>query len=367
MIVLGTRPDAIKLAPVIRAMSDSPMFDPIIINSGQHREMLQPLLRTLGLKPHTDLMVMRNRQGLSELTGALLNALNTAVIAEGPDLVVVHGDTTTALCGALAAAYERIPVAHVEAGLRTGSLASPFPEELNRQIIGRIARWHFAPTARAAAHLYAEGIPERQVITTGNTVIDNLHWMRDRKKGKPAFRTDRLRILVTLHRRETQGVGMRDLASVLRHLADRGDSEVLLPLHKSPAVRESLVPTLKDHVGITVCEPLDYPDFIATLANCDLVMTDSSGVQEEAPSLGKPVLILRALTERPEAVEAGVARLVGVEPPRVLAAASQLLDDPAERTRMAQAVNLFGDGNAAHRIVSTLIQDWDSESMGLAP
>ncbi|WP_225994212.1 non-hydrolyzing UDP-N-acetylglucosamine 2-epimerase [Actinomadura rudentiformis] len=357
MVVLGTRPEAIKLAPVVRAMNASPAFDPIIVNSGQHREMLLPMLRTLGIDAGTDLAVMRNRQRLSELTARLVNALDEAIADRRPDLVIVQGDTTTALCGALAASYERIPVAHVEAGLRTGNLANPFPEELNRQLIGRIARWHFTPTTRAARHLHAEGVPERHVITTGNTVIDNLHWMLRQDEGKPAFRTDGLRILVTLHRRESQGAGMRELAGVLRRLADRGDCEVLLPLHKSPTVRESLLPTLKDHPGITICEPLDYPDFAATLAACDLVLTDSGGVQEEAPSLGKPVLVLRATTERPEAVEAGVARLVGTESTRVLAAATRLLDDPAERAGMARAVNPFGDGKASNRIVTTLIRD----------
>ncbi|MFC4055177.1 non-hydrolyzing UDP-N-acetylglucosamine 2-epimerase [Actinomadura syzygii] len=357
MVVLGTRPEAIKLAPVVRAMDASPSCEPYVVSSGQHREMLAPMLTALGLKAHTDLAVMRDRQRLAGLTGRLVTALDETIREERPDVVVVQGDTTTAMCGALAASYERIPVAHVEAGLRTGDLYDPFPEELNRRLIGRLARWNFAPTERAAAHLRAEGVPEGQVLTTGNTVIDNLQWMLDRGEGEAAFRTGGKRILVTLHRRENQGGGMRGIAGAVRRLADRGDCEVLLPLHKSPAVRESLLPGLSGHPGITICEPLGYPDFTATLAACDLVLTDSGGVQEEAPSLGKPVLVLRATTERPEAVDAGVARLVGTDPGAVFAAASRLLDDESERDRMARAVNPFGDGRAADRIVEAMVRD----------
>ncbi|MFI0480151.1 non-hydrolyzing UDP-N-acetylglucosamine 2-epimerase [Actinomadura sp. 9N215] len=370
MIVLGTRPEAIKLAPVVRAMDASPACEPLVVSSGQHREMLAPILADLDVKAHTDLAVMRDRQRLSGLTGRLVTALDAIIRLERPDVVVVQGDTTTALCGALAASYEQIPVAHVEAGLRTGNLYNPFPEELNRRLIGRIARWHFAPTERAAAHLRAEGIAGPDVMTTGNTVIDNLHWMLRQGKGEAAFRTTGTgtgtgtgaavagkRILVTLHRRENQGSGMRGLARAVRRLADRGDCEVLLPLHKSPAVREALLPGLSGHPGVTIREPLGYPDFTATLAACDLVLTDSGGVQEEAPSLGKPVLVLRATTERPEAIDAGVAQLVGTDPGEVYAAASRLLDDPAERDRMARAVNPFGDGRAAERIVGAMVRD----------
>ncbi|WP_218005017.1 non-hydrolyzing UDP-N-acetylglucosamine 2-epimerase [Actinomadura macra] len=357
MIVLGTRPEAIKLAPVVRAMNASPDFEPLVVSSGQHREMLEPMLTALGVQAHTDLAVMRDRQRLAGLTGRLVTALEATMRDENPDVVVVQGDTTTAMCGALAASYEQIPVAHVEAGLRTGNLYNPFPEELNRRLIGPIARWHFAPTERAAVHLRAEGIPRAHVVTTGNTVIDNLHWMLHQGSGTSAFRTTGERILVTLHRRENQGDGMRGLAGAIRRLAERGDCEVLLPLHKSPAVRESLLPDLSDHPGVTICEPLGYPDFTATLASCDLVLTDSGGVQEEAPSLGKPVLVLRATTERPEAIEAGVARLVGTDPDEVFAAASRLLDDTDERDRMARAVNPFGDGRAADRILDAMVRD----------
>ena len=357
VIILGTRPEAIKLAPVVRAMAGSAAFEPIVVNSGQHKEMLEQMLDMLGLRVRVDLAVMRERQRLSELTSRLVSGLDHAIRTHRPDLVIVQGDTTTALCGALAASYEKVPIAHVEAGLRTGNLNNPFPEEINRQIIGRIARWHFAPTARAAAHLHAEGVPARQVVVTGNTVIDNLLWILAQGKGSSAFRTGRRKLLVTLHRRESQGADMRGMARTLRRLADRGDSEVLLPLHKSPAVQESLLPELGGHAFVTITEPLGYADFVATLAECDFVLTDSGGVQEEAPTLGKPVLVLRATTERPEAVEAGVARLVGTDADDLFAIASGLLDDPADYQRMADAVNPFGDGQAAGRVLSEISRD----------
>lgn len=358
MVILGTRPEAIKLAPVIREMAAAEEFEPLVVNSGQHDAMLKQMLPMLDVEVCADLAVMRDRQRLSELTGVLVTRLNAVIRDLRPDLVIVQGDTTTAMCGALAASYERIPVAHVEAGLRTRNLDNPFPEEINRQVIGRIARWHFAPTERAAAHLYAEAVPPRQVIVTGNTVIDNLLWILQRGEGTSAFRTRRRRILVTLHRRESQGEEMQKMAGALRRLADRGDTEILLPLHLSPWVRESLLPVLAGHQAITVVEPLGYADFAATLADCDLVMTDSGGIQEEAPSLGKPVLVLRATTERPEAIDAGAARLVGTDADEVYAAACLLLDDAEEYAAMAQVVSPFGDGKASTRIIAGLSRDF---------
>jgi UDP-N-acetylglucosamine 2-epimerase (non-hydrolysing) len=375
MLVLGTRPEAIKLAPVARAMGAAALFEPIVVTTGQHREMLHQMLGLLQVQVRSDLDVMRDRQQLSELTARLVEGLGEVIRAERPDLVVVQGDTTTALAGALAAFYERVPVAHVEAGLRTGVLDNPFPEELNRRLIGRIARWHFAPTARSAGHLTAEGTPSAQVFTTGNTVIDNLLWVLEAGVGRSAFRSGAgsglRKVLLTLHRRENQGDRMRAMGRSVRRLADRGDVEIVLPLHKSPAVREALLPELSDHPRITVTEPLDYLDFAATLADCDLVLTDSGGIQEEAPTLGKPALVLRTTTERPEAVEVGAARLIGTEPEAVLKAAGQLLDDPDAYRRMAAAGNPFGDGRAAERILAQLAEDFAEdfgEDMGsLAP
>ncbi len=362
MLVLGTRPEAIKLAPLARAMADSPLFEPVVVTTGQHREMLHQMLELLQVEARVELDVMRDRQELSKLTARLVDGLGDVVRAERPDLVVVQGDTTSALTGALAAFYEHVPVAHVEAGLRTGVLDNPFPEELNRRLIGRMARWHFAPTPRAAEHLTAEGVPAAEVFVTGNTVIDNLLWVLEQGAGRSVFRGELRRVLVTLHRRENQGDKMRAMGKALRRLADRGDVEIVLPLHKSPAVREALVPELTDHPNVRIVEPLGYADFSATLAGCDLVLTDSGGIQEEAPTLGKPALVLRTTTERPEAVEAGAARLVGTEPQVILDAAMRLLDDDEAYRRMAKAGNPFGDGLATERIVAQLAEDFGADA-----
>ena len=361
MLVLGTRPEAIKLAPVARAMAAGPQFEPVVVTTGQHREMLHQMLGMLGVDVRIALDVMRTRQQLSDLTARLVRELGTVLREQRPDLVVVQGDTTTALAGALAAFYEKIPVAHVEAGLRTGVIDNPFPEELNRSLIGRIARWHFAPTPAAARHLTDEGVPDEQVFTTGNTVIDNLLWVLAEGSGTSAFRTDAKRILVTLHRRENQGERMRGMGRALTRLARRGDVEIVLPLHKSPAVRDALLPELDGQQGVSLVEPLDYLDFAATLAECDLVLTDSGGIQEEAPSLAKPSLVLRTTTERPEAVEAGAARLIGTDPDAIVTWAERLLDDPAEYRRMATAGNPFGDGEAARRILGQLAEDFAAD------
>ncbi|MEV0169757.1 UDP-N-acetylglucosamine 2-epimerase (non-hydrolyzing) [Streptomyces sp. NPDC050803] len=361
MLVLGTRPEAIKLAPVARAMAADSQFEPVVVTTGQHREMLHQMLGLLGVDTRIALDVMRSRQQLSDLTARLVGELGEVMRLQRPDLVVVQGDTTTALAGALAAFYEKIPVAHVEAGLRTGVMDNPFPEELNRSLIGRMARWHFAPTPRAARHLTDEGVPQEQVFVTGNTVIDNLLWVLAEGAGTSAFRTAAKRILVTLHRRENQGERMRGMGRALRRLAGRGDVEIVLPLHKSPAVREVLLPELDGHQGIVLVEPLGYLDFAATLAECDLVLTDSGGIQEEAPSLSKPALVLRTTTERPEAVEAGAARLVGTDPEAIVEAAEELLDDAERYRRMAGAGNPFGDGRAAGRVLAQLAEDFAAD------
>jgi len=361
MLVLGTRPEAIKLAPVARAMATAAQFEPIVVTTGQHREMLHQMLGLLYVDVRIALDVMRRRQQLSDLTARLVRDLGGVMREQRPDLVLVQGDTTTALAGALAAFYEKIPVAHVEAGLRTGVIDNPFPEELNRSLIGRIARWHFAPTPAAARHLTGEGIPEEQVFVTGNTVIDNLMWVLAEGTGTSAFGGAAKRILVTLHRRENQGERMRGMGRALTRLAARGDVEIVLPLHKSPAVREVLLPELEGQRGISLVEPLGYLDFAATLAECDLVLTDSGGIQEEAPSLSKPALVLRTTTERPEAVEAGAARLIGTDPEAIVSWANRLLDDPAEYRRMATAGNPFGDGTASARILSQLAEDFAAD------
>ncbi|QIS17620.1 non-hydrolyzing UDP-N-acetylglucosamine 2-epimerase [Nocardia terpenica] len=358
VLVLGTRPEAIKLAPVARAMAGSPVFEPLVVTTGQHREMLHQMLDLLQIPVRTALDIMRDRQQLSALTARLVDSLGEAIREHRPHLVVVQGDTTTALTGALAAFYEHVPVAHVEAGLRTGVPHNPFPEELNRRLIARIARWHFAPTPRAAGHLIAEGVPESTVIITGNTVVDNLLWVLAQRTGHSHFTTGPRRVLLTLHRRENQGDTMRGMANAIRRLANRSDVEIVLPLHKSPAVREALLPQLSGHTNIRVVEPLNYLDFSATLAACDLILTDSGGIQEEAPTLGKPTLVLRTTTERPEAIEAGAAILIGTDPDAIVAAANTLLDDQTAYQRMANAGNPFGDGHAADRILTHLTDDF---------
>ncbi|MFI1259270.1 non-hydrolyzing UDP-N-acetylglucosamine 2-epimerase [Streptomyces netropsis] len=356
-LVVGTRPEAIKLAPVARAINASPFFEPHVIVTGQHREMLRPLLDVLEFSVYTSLDVMRDRQELSSLTARLVDCLGETFRRTQPALVVVQGDTTSTLAGALSAFYERIPVAHVEAGLRSGVKDNPFPEELNRSLVSRIARWHFAPTQCAAEHLLSEGVPPADVVITGNTVIDNLFWALLKKGGCDHFSPGYRCILVTLHRRENQGEIMHAMSQALRRLADRSDIQILLPLHKSPAVREVLTPALSNHPRIRLVEPLGYLDFAATLAACDLVLTDSGGVQEEASALGKPILVLRTTTERPEVVDSGGALLVGTDAGAIVRETAQLLDDPGLYQRMAMAGNPFGDGHASERVVAKLISD----------
>ena len=353
-VVLGTRPEAIKLAPVIWALERSPDCECSIVSTGQHREMLDPILAAFGIKPDVELGAMRPRQSLSGLTALLVESLASTFHDSRPDAALVQGDTTSAFCGALAAFYENVPVGHVEAGLRTGDLRSPFPEEGNRKLVGTLARWHFCPTRTSRENLLAEGVPAERIFVTGNTVIDALLWARGRSRGQVPAKTRPRRILVTLHRRENQGDTMRGLALAIRDLAARGDVDVVYPVHLNPAVRDVVLPLLSGIEGVHLCEPLDYFAFVDVLDSADLVLTDSGGLQEEAPSLGKPVLVLRDTTERPEAVSAGVARLVGTDRHAVLRAACELLDSPELYGAMACATNPFGDGHAAERVVAEL-------------
>jgi len=357
LVIIGTRPEAIKLAPVVRALQADPKFACVVCSTGQHKEMLEQMLKPMHLRPDYELNLMRDRQGLASLTARAVSAIADVIESERPAAVVVQGDTTSCLCGALAAFYAGIPVAHVEAGLRSGHVADPFPEEMHRRLVGQIARWHFAPTLRGAANLHREGVELTSVQVTGNTAIDNLHWVLERGIGVSGFRTDLRRILVTLHRRENQGETMRGLARAIRDLAARGDVEILLPLHRNPSVREAIRPVIDNAANVTLTEPLDYFDFTASLASSYLVLTDSGGVQEEAPTLGKPVLVLRETTERSEAIEAGTARLVGTDPNNVYEEAAWLLDDAHAYAQMAKVASPFGDGKAAARIVARLAAD----------
>ncbi len=354
VVVLGTRPEAIKLAPVVWALRESPDAECVIVSTGQHREMLDSMLAAFGIEPDIELAAMRPRQSLSGLTALLVESLGSTFRDEQPDAVLVQGDTTSAFCGALAAFYEDIPVGHVEAGLRTGNLRSPFPEEANRKLVGTLAQWHFCPTHISRQNLIDEGVPSERIFVTGNTVIDALLWARGQSGGQIPPKTRPRRILLTLHRRENQGEAMRGLAMAIRDLAVRGDVDVVFPVHLNPAVRDVVLPVLSGVDGIHLCEPLGYFAFVDALDSADLVLTDSGGLQEEAPSLGKPVLVLRDTTERPEAVSAGVARLVGTNREIVYRAACELLDSPDLYRAMACAANPFGDGHAAERVVAEL-------------
>jgi UDP-N-acetylglucosamine 2-epimerase (non-hydrolysing) len=356
--ILGTRPEVIKLAPVVVELRRNPETECVLVATGQHREMLEQMLEQFELEPDVDLGVMRPAQRLSDLTAELVRGLGNTLATSRPDWVLVQGDTSTTLSGALAAFYESVPVAHVEAGLRSGHDRTPFPEEANRRLVTRLADLHLCPTPRSAANLVAEAVPAERVRVTGNTVIDALLWAVERVRAlpSPVLRTRPRRILLTLHRRESHGEAMRNVCHVVREIARRGDTEVVFPVHRSPAVREAVLPVLLGVEGVHLCEPLDYLDFVRVLDSSDLVLTDSGGIQEEAPTLGKPVLVLRDTTERPEAVEAGVARLVGTTPEVVYAVVNTLLDDRRAYEEMAHPENPFGDGRASARVVRALTE-----------
>lgn len=364
LTVFGTRPEAIKLFPLVHTLKTDPRFASRICVSGQHRGMLDQVLEIAGLRPDRDLDVMEPDQTLDALTARLLTGLGKAMDEEKPDWVVVQGDTATAMTGALAAYYRKIPVAHVEAGLRSGDIHHPWPEEINRKVIGTLARLHFAPTATAAEALTRENIDPATVHITGNTVIDALHWITARIAEKPALAADLAaferrfagkRIVgVTSHRRENFGGGLEAIANALRRIAARPDVAMIFPVHPNPNVRKVMHAALEGFENIVLVEPLDYPHFARLLDICHLMLTDSGGVQEEAPALGKPVLVMRETTERPEGVAAGTARLVGTDPDRIVAETVRLLDDPAAYKAMARAHNPFGDGRAAGRIVDLL-------------
>lgn len=364
LLVFGTRPEAIKLLPVHAALQADPRFAPVVCVSAQHRDMLDQVLGIAGLKPDFDLDLMRPDQSLDALTAGLLTGLGQVMDQVQPVRVLVQGDTATAMAGALAAYYRRIPVDHVEAGLRSGDIYHPWPEEVNRKVIATMASLHFAPTPVARDALLAEGVPPERVSLTGNTVIDALHWANARIAAQPelaggmaelAGRFAGKRIIgVTCHRRENHGEGLAAIAAAIAEIAARPDVAVIFPVHPNPNVRRVMHAALKDQSNVALIEPLDYPHFVRLLGLADLMLTDSGGVQEEAPAFGKPVLVLRETTERPEGVAAGTARLVGTDRVRIVAEVTRLLDDAGDYQRMARAHNPFGDGRAAHRIVELL-------------
>ncbi|WP_373486497.1 non-hydrolyzing UDP-N-acetylglucosamine 2-epimerase [Blastomonas sp.] len=367
MVIFGTRPEAIKLFPVVTAIRQTNGVDPVVLVTGQHREMLDQVLDIAGLVPDHDLALMQPGQSLDEISARLLTGIGSVLDHEQPDMVIVQGDTATAMCGALAAYYRKLPVAHVEAGLRSGNIYHPWPEEVNRKIIGSMADLHFAPTETAAVALRREAVPDAHIFVTGNTVVDALHWVTDKLRHAPEraniiaplearFAGKRI-IGVTTHRRENFGSGMADIADAIRTLAARDDVAIIFPVHLNPQVRSAIMPVLGDLANVALLEPLDYLNFTRLLQIADLMLTDSGGVQEEAPALGKPVLVMRDTTERPEGVAAGTARLVGTDKNRIVSEASALLDDAVAYAAMAQAHNPFGDGHSAGRI-AVIISKW---------
>ena len=369
LFVFGTRPEAIKLCPLILAMRQRGQFDARVCVTAQHREMLDAMLARFGVEADDDLDVMAPDQPLSLLTARILERLDGVLVRQRPQLVLVQGDTTTTMAGALASFYRRIPVGHVEAGLCTGDLAQPFPEEANRVLTSRLATLHFAPTPRAAAHLRQEGVPEDRIFVTGNTGIDALLYTRERlERGEwPGFDASvpapgRKLVLMTAHRRESFGEGFLRLCEGVRRIAARGDTEVVYPVHPNPNVRTVVERELGGVERIRLIEPLDYVPFVDLMRRADLLLTDSGGVQEEGPSFGKPVLVMREKTERQEAVEAGAAILVGTDPARIAAEAGRLLDSAEAREAFTRVRNPFGDGRASLRILDAILSFFNTSA-----
>lgn len=361
LVVFGTRPELIKLAPVILELRRRPQFFKVrLLATAQHRDMLDQMLGVFGLRPDRDLDIMRAGQSLDWLTGELAAKVGAELRTFKPGLVLVQGDTTTAMVTALTAFHQGIAVAHVEAGLRTGDPLDPFPEEMNRKIIGAIASWHFAPTRRAAQNLKAEGVHGSRIAVTGNTVVDALLMMDAASGDRPlplSLREGSRLILVTAHRRESFGRPLKNICSALAAIArSRPDVEIVFPVHPNPAVRAEVEARLSGRDRIRLIPPLDYLDFLSLLKRAHLVLTDSGGIQEEAPVYGKPVVVLRNRTERPEGIAAGVARLAGTDSKSIIREAGKILGNPRLYARMTRGQNVYGDGRAAQRIAAFLMK-----------
>ena len=360
MLVFGTRPEAIKMAPLVKAIEADQELECVVAVSAQHREMLDQVLDLFEIKPQYDLNIMKANQTLSDITSGVLKGIEKAVLKEKPDMVLVHGDTSTTFAGALAAFYAQVPVGHVEAGLRSGDLYSPFPEELNRKLTGVIAAADFAPTATAKANLLKEGTDEEKIFVTGNTVIDALLSIVDEKYALDAelenfLAQHKQNILITAHRRENQGQPMVHIFQALRRLHEAlPEAGIIFPVHKNPKVRALAHEALDGLERVLMIEPLDYAPFANLMNRVDLIMTDSGGLQEEAPALGKPVLVLRENTERPEAVAAGTVKLVGTDNEKIFTTAYELLTDKEAYDKMQRAVNPYGDGHACERIIQAI-------------
>ena len=364
LTIFGTRPEAIKLFPLIHLLDADDRFESRVCVSAQHRGMLDQVLEIAQIEPHHDLDLMTVGQSLDELTARALSGIGRVLDQEQPDWVVVQGDTTTVLAAALAAYYRKIAVCHIEAGLRSGDIYQPWPEEANRRMVGTFARLHCAPTQTSADALLRENVDPGSVHVTGNTVIDALRWITQRIASQPELAhghadleqrfAGKHIIGVTTHRRENFGDGMQNIAQAVRRLASRGDVAIIFPVHLNPNVRAVMNAELGGLDNVALIEPLDYPHFARLLTISHIMLTDSGGVQEEAPALGKPVLVMRETTERPEGIAAGTARLVGTDPDRIVQETERLLDDPSAYSAMARAHNPFGDGNSAQRICDLL-------------
>jgi UDP-N-acetylglucosamine 2-epimerase (non-hydrolysing) len=363
--VFGTRPDAIKMAPVVLALRGSTRFRTKVCVTGQHRELLHSVLQLFDINPDFDLDIMRTNQSLDDVTTGVLVRLGGVLDEFKPALVIIQGDTTTAMAASLSAFYRKIAVAHVEAGLRSGNMNAPWPEEFNRRVASLTTRFHFAPTQRARSNLLAEGFPESYIHVTGNPVIDALQWVSTRIEASPEkirlfdkmfdYLDHRRRlVLVTGHRRENFGDGFLQICGAIKQLAAREDIEVVYPVHPNPNVATVVNRELSGVERVFLIEPLDYEPFVYLMRRASVLVTDSGGIQEEGPSLGKPVLVMREVTERPEAVEAGTVRLVGADTQRIVSEVERLLDDDSEYQAMARAINPYGDGHASERIRAVL-------------
>ncbi len=376
MLVFGTRPEAIKMAPLVKEFQKHPdQFETIVCVTGQHRQMLDQVLEIFDIKPDYDLNIMKQGQDLYDVTARVLTGMRDVLKDVQPDVVLVHGDTTTSTAAALASFYQQIPVGHVEAGLRTHNIYSPWPEEMNRQITGRIAEYDFAPTPPSRANLIAEGVDEKKITVTGNTVIDALYWVVEKIKNTPAldgelkselakagYDTSRLDngkklVLITGHRRENFGDGFISMCKAIKALTEKyPDVDFVYPMHLNPNVRKPIHEVFGENLeglgNMFFIEPLEYLSFVYLMEKSNIVLTDSGGIQEEAPGLGKPVLVMRDTTERPEALEAGTVKLVGTDYDMIVNEVSALLDDKAHYDKMSKAVNPYGDGKACERIIS---------------
>lgn len=368
LIVFGTRPEAIKMAPVVRRIQKTPGLEAQVCVTAQHRQMLDQVLELFGITPDFDLDIMQPGQDLTDITSRILLALRDILKEGGFNRLLVHGDTTTTMAAALAAFYAKVPVGHVEAGLRTGDIYAPWPEEMNRSLVGRIAAHHYAPTEAARQSLLAENVADSAILVTGNTVIDALHEVVAQFDADPDLdaamaarfpflEAGRRMVLVTGHRRENFGAGFERICTALRDISREGGAQVVYPVHLNPNVQEPVRRILGDAQNVHLIDPQDYLPFVWLMRRAHVVITDSGGVQEEAPSLGKPVLVMRETTERPEAVAAGTVRLVGTDADKLTREALELLNDAQAHEAMARALNPYGDGHAAERIAAALAQE----------